>query len=223
MLAVLAAVLILVALGSSANPGRLYDVVTRTPRPIDLKTGAINRPAPSASAMSMPPVGQGIRPAPSWLIDLVKLLAVAVGLALVITFLRLLAQNLQGQGTRRAEGSRVDPVVIPEITEEEVVESFADTLEHLRSGGDVDGAILECWRRLSEIAENSGVRRRASQTAEEFTVTIMDSTPADRADLSELAGLYREAMFSTHVAGDEQRARAVACLERLHAAMVGER
>jgi len=154
--------------------------------------------------------------------DLIRFLVAALAIVAVIRFLSLLLQNLRSKGRRRAAAaSGGTEVVLPDLDEQQVVESFASTLSRLRGGGDVDTAILECGRRLVALADESGVSRQPTQTAEEFTVDVLAHTRASAADLTELADLYRGSMFSTHPAGERERARAIACLERLHDALVG--
>ncbi|WP_203567646.1 DUF4129 domain-containing protein [Aestuariimicrobium ganziense] len=220
--AALVGVLIVVGLGASSDPGTLYTVVTQTPRPISLPPmGSAQGPANPMSGMPLPDRGEP-RPLPSWVGDVAKLVAIAVAVALVIAFLRLVAGNLKDKGVRQAAADRSNALEIPDIAEDEVAESFEQTLQQLRGGARVDDAILECWRRLVEVAENSGVSRRASQTSEEFTVAVLAHTRAPESDLRDLADLYRQTMFSTHEVGEAERQRAVACLERLHAALTSE-
>lgn len=211
--------LALVAMGSSAEPGTLYTAVPQTPPPVNVTFDASQAQRSGPSGMpTFAPRDPG-KPLPAWVFDLLKLVAIALLLWVVLSFVRMVAGNLKGKGVRKATAASSHAIELPEITEDEVVESFAETLQRLRSGGAVDDAILDCWRRLSEIAERSGVPRRASQTSEEFTVAILAHTSANPTDLRTLAGLYRQAMFSTHLPGDLERQRAVECLERLHDSM----
>lgn len=64
-----------------------------------------------------------------------------------------------------------------------------------------------------------GVPRRASQTAEEYTIAILGSLPVDRIDLRTLADLYETAMFSGAESAPADRDQAIGCLERLSASL----
>ena len=113
----------------------------------------------------------------------------------------------------------VDVVKLNHREVEQVHESFAQTLLDLRAGLDVHGAVIECWRRLADLAADSGVPRRASQTAEEYTIAILGSLPVDRIDLRTLADLYETAMFSGAESAPADRDQAIGCLERLSASL----
>ena len=159
---------------------------------------------------------------PDWVGQLVAVLAAVGVAALIIWFAVLLTRSLQSPERRRAAAAAGTAVEIPDIDEEAVGLSFAETLTRLRSGVAVDDAVVACWRRLEQIAADSGLIRGTSQTTSEFTVDILAGAVVDEQALAELAGLYRQAVFSTHVLTDTDRDRAIACIERL-SAQLGDR
>ncbi len=156
---------------------------------------------------------------PGWVAQL--LIAVIVGaLALVvIRFLFLIAANVEKRRNAVAVDAEQASAAEPDLELDEVQESLDQTLEDLRAGLDVHGSIIECWRRLADLAAASGVPRRASQTAEEYTLAILGSLPVDRDDLGTLADLYQAAMFSNAESAPADRDLATSCLSRLSAAM----
>lgn len=210
----------LLGLGAVSGIGRLVsDEPVGSPLgPVSFGT-LVPRPTFASSGQFGEPAGVAPIAFPDWVMQL--LIAVVVGLIalVVVRFVFLVAAAVE----KRANATAVDPEeavsVEPDLELEEVQESLEETLEDLRSGVDVHGAVIECWRRLAVQASSSGVPRRASQTADEYTLAILGSLPVDRDDLRTLARLYEAAMFSGADSVPADRDLAIACLERLSAAM----
>lgn len=202
---------------SSLGPiGEILPVPTSTPR-----TYSQPPPASQPTPMGTPsfPSQRQIAHPPAWLNDVIPFLIALTALVLVGILVRLVTSRLRGTRLHKATAARSEVIVPPEPDEEEVLTSLDESLERLRLGGDVDDAILECWRRLEGIAETAGIPRRPEQTATEFVVDLLAGTQAPRESLHELARLYREAMFSTHSRGEDDRERAIVCLESLREAL----
>lgn len=219
---VVVVVLVLASLGAGSSWGRVVSIIPAPPR-----TYAPPPPPPTPSAPSSsvePPILPEVEPVqvPDWVGQLVAVLAALAVAALVVWFAVLLTRALQAPDRRRATAAAGTAVEIPDIDEEAVGLSFAETLTRLRSGVAVDDAVVACWRRLEQIAADSGIARGASQTTDEFTVEILAGAVVDERALAELAGLYRQAVFSTHVLTDADRDKAIACIERL-SAQLGDR
>lgn len=214
-------VLVLASLGAGSSWGRLVTIIPAPPRTFEPPPP----PTPSGTAPSgEPPMLPEVEPIhiPDWVGQLVAVLA-AVGVAvLVVWFAVLLRRALQSPERRRAAAAAGTAVEIPDIDEEAVGQSLAETLARLRSGVAVDDAVVACWRRLEQIAADSGMARGVSQTTSEFTVAILAGAVVDEQALAELGRLYRQAVYSTHVLTDADRDRAIACVERL-AAQLGDR
>lgn len=80
-------------------------------------------------------------------------------------------------------------------------------------------AVVAAWVELERAAAGSGVRREPASTATEFTVAVLDATPADRDATRTLLGLYLRARFGTGtLTADDVRA-ARAALARLEAGL----
>ena len=89
-----------------------------------------------------------------------------------------------------------------------------DALQH----GTPRNAIVACWLELEDAVRASGVAPAPHQTAQELTQQVLrDLAAVDRASISELARLYREARFSGHAMTETDRAAAQSAIERLHA------
>ena len=89
--------------------------------------------------------------------------------------------------------------------------------------GSPRNAIVECWHRFEQQAAGAGLERHPWETSSEFTLRMLDLVGADSHAVSELAVLYREARFSTHVLDESTRQRAVADLDAIHAGLLAGR
>lgn len=89
--------------------------------------------------------------------------------------------------------------------------------------GDARNAIVACWVALEDAAENAGMVRNASETSQEFTERVLAHWDVDRSTIAGLAALYRRARFSRLDLDAQDRDRALASLERVHAAIVARR
>lgn len=211
----IAAALVLAALGATSPWGPFITLLPREPvavEPLPLPTQT-SEPLPSFNPEDMP-MGEPFV-FPGWLAELLQALAVAAVVGVVAWIVVAVLRALRSPNLAKAAAAAGSAVEIPEIDEEEVQLSFADALAGLRSGIAVDDAVVECWRRLERVAADSGLARHHSQTSQEFTVEILAHTAVDQAALAELASLYRQALFSTHVLTDQDRERAIDCIGRL--------
>jgi hypothetical protein len=86
----------------------------------------------------------------------------------------------------------------------------------LRSG-EARNAIVACWLRLETAVESAGVEPDPAFTSAELTAAVLGRFALDPEPAARLAALYREARFSTHEMGDDQRAAAIAALDAFHA------
>ncbi|TFH20469.1 MAG: DUF4129 domain-containing protein, partial [Acidimicrobiales bacterium] len=77
-------------------------------------------------------------------------------------------------------------------------------------------AIVECWIRLEGAVIAAGVDRVPADTSAELTQRVLSTHQVDRAAISALAALYREARFSEHPMGEESRLAAIRALDAVH-------
>lgn len=82
----------------------------------------------------------------------------------------------------------------------EGVRRAAQVLEEEVPPGD---AVIAAWVALEASAERSGLVRDRAQTATEFTVEVLDATPADPGATRVLLELYLAARYSEHVLTDQ--------------------
>ncbi|KRF30271.1 DUF4129 domain-containing protein [Nocardioides sp. Soil805] len=83
--------------------------------------------------------------------------------------------------------------------------------------GEPRNAIVECWHRFEVQAERAGLGRHPSETSSELALRMLDVADVDRAAVTRLLGLYREARFSPHEVGEDDRRAALDALARIRA------
>lgn len=210
-------VLVLAALGATSGLGPLIEDQPRAP----ISMAPPSMPIVTATPSEAPPdMRKELEPpaSPAWLSELLTALLWLVGATVIVGLAVWLALRLRRISFRRSAPGQ-EGVEVPEVREEELAEQFGDTLARLRTGVGVEDAVVECWRKLEATAARAGVARRATDTSEEFILRVLADTSVDEAALRELGGLYTQAWYSGRVPGDDARARAVACLERLRNSM----
>lgn len=208
------------ALGALTGIGRL---ISEEPVVSPIGPATIGSPKPQPTFASSGQFGQpeNLEPfqLPPWVVQLLIAIIVAVIALIVVRFLFMVASSIESRRNEVAVDAEPAVSVEIDLEVEEVQESLEQVLVDLRSGLDVHGAVIECWRRLADLAAESGVPRRASQTAEEYTLAILGSLPVDPGDLRTLAGLYKSAMFSGRDPRPADRDLAIGCFERLSASL----
>lgn len=215
----LAALLVLFGLASRQGVGSLGSpsglVTFRDPEP------AGPTPTPSRTTTDREVGLHTLSAAPAWLHTVAIVVAVLAALVVVVLLARRLA-SARPPGPARMVDEVEETAELSVADQQQVQDSLAGLLARLRSGADLDEAVIACWLALEDVAARQGLTRHPAQTAHEFTVDVLASTRAPRDDLVTLADLYRSAMFSGLSPTADDRRRAIASLERLLAAM-GER
>lgn len=173
-------------------------------------TQSIPLSSPAASASSARPISDDLEAPPPphhwhfhspwWLVDrLLDLMLVAM-VVLVILFIVWLVPRLGGPRIRRRrppEEPEYAPPMSPENVTRQVSDALDDTLAAFRRG-DRERAIIACWIRLEQIVEAAGVVRHSSETSSDLVDRWLAALPVSREPLLALAGLYREARYSSH-------------------------
>jgi hypothetical protein len=77
-------------------------------------------------------------------------------------------------------------------------------------------AIVECWLRLEAAVAAAGVERSPADTSSELTERVLAGHAVDARAIGRLAALYREARFSDHEMGEDERQAAIAALDAVH-------
>ncbi|HEX6756428.1 MAG TPA: DUF4129 domain-containing protein [Mycobacteriales bacterium] len=89
-------------------------------------------------------------------------------------------------------------------------------LRDLEEGSPGEG-VIACWVQLERAAEDAGAGRAAPETPSELAGRLIDTHGVTAGPLVRLAGLYREARYSTHPVPESARTRARSLLEEVRA------
>ena len=115
-------------------------------------------------------------------------------------------------GTQPGE-SMTDATAAPHLPTLRAGVSTAD--EELRLARSPADAVIAAWVALEEAAARSGVVRDRAATPTEFTVAVLDSTPADPGATRSLLTLYLRARFGGEYMGPRDVALATEALRAL--------
>ena len=195
--------------------------------PVQHYTGVV-APGPSSTPSHARPVANELDPPrashfhlhlgiPDWLVrgGLTLLLGAAALLAILV-IVRLVPRLERRRRPRRPEEEPVvyAPAMSPDRLARQVSHALADTLAAFRRG-DREQAIIACWIRLEQIAEEAGFARHGSETSSELAERWLAQLPVSREPLLELAELCREARSSSHRLAESALVTARGALERL--------
>jgi hypothetical protein len=171
----------------SGTPGKDFGAVTAPPR----RGNGLN--------------GADVRHSDPWIVNLVevamKLVLVVVVVIVLVAIGRALLDRWGARAVTEDPEGAVD--VVPEVLLEAALEG-----ERQLSRGTPANAVIAAWVALEDACRSAGVRDDDSRTAAELVTAVLRSRRVDRAPLDTLASLYREARFSTHPIGEEQRTTA---------------
>ncbi|MFC7622981.1 DUF4129 domain-containing protein [Microlunatus sp. GCM10028923] len=200
---VLAGVVGLMAL-IAAGVGGPWTVVDRwglifgTPAPMSRPPQPISNPFASATP---PPSERQPPPDLSWLNNVLLTLAILAGVAalgfvawLIWRRFRAMRPDLEdepvpiGAGLAQVQAEPELPVL------RRGAAAAARLLDRI---ADPNDAIIRAWLALEEAAEASGVPREQSETPTEFTVDVLDRTPAPPEPVQRLLRLYLAARFGS--------------------------
>lgn len=112
-------------------------------------------------------------------------------------------------------GTSVDAPPPSAITPDQLQDAVTRALAHLDGAATPHDAVVAAWVALEDAATRHGTPRDPAQTPTEFTVDMLDATPAPAADLDTLRRLYHHARFTTHPVTDDQVAAARTALEHI--------
>ncbi|MCL3861649.1 DUF4129 domain-containing protein [Actinotalea sp. K2] len=138
-----------------------------------------------------------------WLWTSLLLLVLAAVVTAAVLWLRRLEPRRAVDGPGDAfdvePGEMVGPATAGELPDLPALRrGLADADTQIRARRDPADVIIAAWVALEAAAGGSGVTRHPAATPTEFTVEVLDRTPADRTATRVLLGLYLQARF-----GDE--------------------
>ena len=139
------------------------------------------------------------RPGISWLSIVVVLALVGIGLAAYLNAERR---------ARRAQPRQPDLV-------EQLAEVLDEALDDLRAEADPRRAVIAAYARTERVLAANGIRRRDSETPEEYLVRALDGLPPSASAVTRLTELYTWAKFSQHEVDRAMKDEAIAALEEV--------
>lgn len=158
--------------------------------------------------------GADVRHGDPWVVSLVelamKLLLVVVVVIVLVAIGRALLDRWRTREVTEDQVAAVD--VVPEVLLDAALEG-----ERQLSRGTPANAVVAAWVALEDACRAAGIRDDDSRTSAELVTTVLRSHRVDRAPLDALAALYREARFSSHPIGEEQRSAARESLVQVQA------
>lgn len=169
-------------------------------------------PIPSATGQGLDRAD--VRTSDPLLVNLVELAMKLVLAVVVVVVLVAIGRALRERWLTRtapeAEVALID--VVPDVLLEGAREG-----ERQLSRGTPANAVIAAWVALEDAVRSAGVRDDDSRTAAELVGAVLRAHRVDRAPLDTLASLYREARFSRHPIGEEQRVVAREALVQVQA------
>lgn len=158
--------------------------------------------------------------APWWVRMFGAALLIALGLFATWLLQRAVKRAIVAWRERRRPPPRPEHVAFdvlddPEALAEQIAADASVQRELLLTGEPRNG-VVAAWSRFEEHAARSGIERSRWETSTEFVLRLLEAVHADDVAVSRLAGLYHEARFSTHELGEDDRADAIAALDRIH-------
>lgn len=204
-------VLTILAAATSGSPiFKSSEQSKRTPLPT-ATTVTSTPPAPPA------PTGQGT--SSTWGTTALAVLGVVLIVllaAFVITLLVLAIWSLLTALRRRnRHRTSADETGLAAAAAAAAVARALPDLQRAVIAGSPRAGIIAAWIRLEQLAVDSGVSLRRSETPAELTIRVLDGLEVPGRWVLRLADLYREARFSDHPMTERDRAEAGTCLAQI--------
>lgn len=215
MLALAGAAVLLLLLGLGARlPAE--SPVTAVP---DLAPRTVPAPTPAAPP-APPPLPPGAPPQPpsetaQAVGDVLVGLLVVVGVALLVLVLLLVARVVARRPPLPEGIDDTEPAVVDLAEVEELLRRSRSEID---LDGDVNRAVVSCWRGLEALAADAGVPRGASQTAREYVVAVLTDAQLPQGPAERLADLYEAALFAGTRLPETSRTAALDALAELRRA-----
>lgn len=175
--------------------GQEESILPETPPVVSNTLPPDDRPVDVFEGVPEPPVHLG------WLWSLVALvLSLALGLAVLHVIRRHQLRDPAsdpGSGDDEAGGVALLDGLLPDLGE--LRSGVAGAAEELQAPARPADAVIAAWVALEASAGRSGVPRHPAATPTEFTVEVLDRTPAEPQAVRTLLALYLRARF-----GDER-------------------
>ncbi len=219
-LALVVLLIAVVAVAANTTGPRVGPIARPTPH---TSVDRDRRPPPSRFDTPPPPAGNGHSgeggASSSWPLIVFILAMVAIGYGAVMLYLMLSVRDAIVFRRRRPPPPEPDPVLAEQPSAEQVQDALRAGLAALIEGDDARAAVIACWLRLENLAEQTGMPRAPSDAPGDLVVRMLDGrlTGAGARALGELTTVYRAARYSPRPVPESARGTARAALDRLAA------
>lgn len=210
-----AVTMVLLVLAASSGPVRVW---ITPPADVDAPPIAGSGPLDTIAPQSSVPPDKGSGPPWGALVSqILGVLLIVLVVTIVVSVVRLGKWSRPGRlRPRERRGGQI--TALPEVNDSEL-EVDVDAARTALAGGSPRNAIVACWMQLERDAAAAGLPRAAAETSAEYVERVVAASSVDPAPIRELAALFREARFSSHELLDDHRARALAAMNRVEAAL----
>lgn len=201
------AIVVLLAVATAGDVHVWHEPPARTDAP-----PLVEQTVPTGTVVVQPRVNGEDTGVPDWLTTLVLALVVAAAIWVFVGAAKVLVTR------QRLRFRRLPPPPAFDVLAD-VATSVTDDAAEQRAAlvaGTPRNAIVACWLRLERAVADAGLERDVADTSVEFTSRVLGAYSVDRDAIVQLAALYREARFSTHVMDETHRRAALGALDTLH-------
>ena len=231
VLVVLVVLLAIVAFVAGSTTPSLT-VVPRTPGHPSVQPARSAGAAPGlgASGMCPPYCPSAHRSTASAVVYAVVLVAMLVVFLTGLWVLWMLLRSVWARRRSPAPGpsDESNPQPFPAVADQDQVAEALDTgLGALDTGlvdladtsGDPRRAVIACWVRMEQAAEQAGVQRLAGDAPADLVSRLLNAYQVDGVVLDAFAEVYRTARYATHTVDETMRAAAVSALRQVRDAL----
>ncbi len=140
-------------------------------------------------------------------------------LAIAVAALFLARRSWERRADRRGSGGTDTDGFATLVEVADAIVADAESQRVALGEGSARNAIVACWLRLEASVQAAGVEPDPALTSTELTTEVLHRFALDAGAVEELGSLYREARFSTHQLGEQQRTAAIDALDAVHAGL----
>lgn len=150
-------------------------------------------------------------------------LAALIVLVIAFFLLRMLLRRLRDLRWTIPPAPVDDPAetAFPPVHNREAVAAAVETglVDLSDAESDPRRAVIACWVRLEEAADQAGLSRLAGDAPADLVSRLLGDYQVDRSTLDEFAGVYRMARYATHPIDEPMRAAALLALGQMRTAL----
>ncbi|MBI5000663.1 MAG: DUF4129 domain-containing protein [Euryarchaeota archaeon] len=105
------------------------------------------------------------------------------------------------------------------ISRDEAAAIITGAIKEIEEGAGLRAAVLRCYSSMVKLFDDKGVRLRPQMTPREFEGAVRNGLKLQEESLTALTRLFEEARYSTHEITEDDRGRALECLDSVRRAL----